>query len=140
MNSEELKSKAFTGVIWSFINQFGTLLIGIIPSMILARLLSPTEFGLIAMVAIFNGLAFNLSTGGFSDALLQKKNVNHLDCCSVYYTNLVINTFFYIVFFFLAPFRAEFFNEPRVTAIMQVSLLCLPLFVFGVMHRQLKFV
>lgn len=134
MNNQNLKEKAFLGVLWNYANQFGTLLIGVIPSMILARLLSPAEFGLIAMTSIFNGLAFKLSTGGFSDALMQKKNASHMDCCSVYYTNLFLNIFFYAVFFFAAPYCAAFFDEPRITLIMRVSLLSLPLVALGGVH------
>lgn len=134
MNSEELKSKAFSGVIWSFINQFGTQILAIAPAMILARLLSPSEYGIIAMASIFNGFAFVLSSGGFNDALLQKKNVDHLDYCSVYYFNIFVNIFFYLVFFFIAPFCANFFNEPLVTSVMRVSLLSLPLLAIGGVH------
>lgn len=134
MESDKIRSKAFTGVIWSFINQFGTQILSIVPAMVLARLLTPTEYGLVAMAGIFNGLAFKLSTGGFNDALMQKKNADHLDCCSVFYFNLFINSFFYIIFFFLAPFCADFFDEPQVTPIMRVSLLSLPLVALGGIH------
>lgn len=134
MTSEEIKNKAFTGVIWSFINQFGTQILAIVPAMVLARLLSPSEYGIVAMAGIFNGLAFNLSTGGFSDALLQKKDADHLDYCSVYYFNLFINSFFYLIFFFLAPYCADFFDEPLVAPVMRVALLSLPLVAVGGVH------
>lgn len=134
MDSEEIKNKAFTGAIWSFVNQFGTQILAIVPAMVLARLISPSEYGIVAMAGIFNGLAFNLSTGGFSDALLQKKDADHLDYCSVYYFNLFINSFFYLIFFFLAPYCADFFDEPLVAPVMRVSLLSLPLVAVGGVH------
>lgn len=140
----DLKQKAFTGVLWSFTNHFGIQLVSLIPSMVLARLLTPTEYGLIAMASIFNGIAFQLSTGGFSDALLQRKEIDHLDCCSVYYFNLAINTTLYFIFFLLAPYCAVFMNEPRVINVMRVSLLSLPLTALGGVHaillkRELNF-
>ena len=134
MANDNLKQRAFSGVLWDYANHFGTLLIGIVPSMILARLLTPSEYGLIAMAGIFNALAFALSDGGFNSALLQRKDATHLDKCSIFYTNIGINTFFYLVFFFLAPYCAEFFNEPRITLIIRISLLSMPLVAIGGVH------
>ena len=144
MNSEEIKIKAFTGILWSFVNQFGTQLLAILPAMLLARLLSPSEYGIVAMAAIFNGLAFVLAAGGFSEALLVKKDADHLDYCSVYFFNLFINSFFYVLFFFCAPFFAVFFDEPLVEPVMKFSLLSLPFLAFGSVHsiilkRELNF-
>lgn len=73
MAEESIKRKAFIGIIWSYINRFGTQIMSIIPSMILARLLSPSEYGLIAMTAVFTGIAYQLADGGFGNALVQKK-------------------------------------------------------------------
>ncbi len=62
---ENLRSKTFWGIIWSYVNRFGTQLIAIVPTMIVARLISPSEYGLLAMTAVFTGVASMLSDGGF---------------------------------------------------------------------------
>lgn len=132
-----LKEKAFKGVFWSYINKFGTQIIAIVPSMVLARLITPEEYGLVAMAAIFSGVAYILSDGGFGNALLQKKDADHLDCCSVFYFNIVLCSTVYTIFFFLAPFAAEYFEMEEVTWIIRISLLSLILNAFGSVHALL---
>lgn len=132
-----LKEKAFKGVFWSYINKFGTQIIAIIPGMILARLISPEEYGVVAMAAVFSGLAYVLVDGGFGTALFQKKDADHLDCCTVFYFNIGICSFIYTIFFFLAPYCAAFFKMPEVTGIMRISLLGLITNAFGSIHGLL---
>ena len=129
-----LKQKALDGVFWSYVSSFGTQILSIIPAMVLARLISPEEYGLVAMAAVFSGIAYILSDGGFGNALYQKKDADHLDYCSVFYFNIVVCTFTYCIFFFLAPYCAAFFNMPQVTNIMRVSLLCLIINAFSGIH------
>ena len=64
-----LKQKALDGVFWSYVSNFGTQILSIIPAMVLARLISPEEYGLVAMAAVFSGIAYILSDGGFGNAL-----------------------------------------------------------------------
>lgn len=132
-----LKEKAFKGVFWSYINKFGTQIIAIIPGMILARLISPEEYGVVAMAAVFSGLAYVLVDGGFGTALFQKKDADHLDCCTVFYFNIGICSLVYTLFFLIAPYCAAFFNMPEVTGIMRVSLLGLITNAFGSIHGLL---
>ena len=129
-----LKEKAVKGVQWSFINKFGTQIIAILPSIVLARLISPEDFGLVAMAGVFSGLAYILSDGGFGTALFQKKDADHLDFCSVFYFNIALSTVVYILFFFIAPFCADFFGMPEITWIMRISLLSLVLNSIGGLH------
>lgn len=129
-----LKQKALDGVFWSYVSNFGTQILSIIPAMVLARLISPEEYGLVAMAAVFSGIAYILSDGGFGNALYQKKDADHLDYCSVFYFNIVVCTFTYCIFFFLAPYCAAFFKMPQVTNIMRVSLLCLIINAFSGIH------
>jgi len=132
--AESLGKKALNGVAWNIVNKFGTQLLGILPSMILARLLGPSEYGLIAAAGIFSGIAYIISTGSFGSALIQKKDADHLDFCSVYYFNILMNVSVYLVFFFLAPLFADFLNEPLVSPIMRLSLLSLPFLAIGQVH------
>ena len=129
--TENLKQKTFYGVIWSYVNKFFSLLMGIVPAMILTRLLPPSEYGLIAMAAIFTNVAYQLADGGFGNALVQKKEADHLDFCSVFFFNLFLSILMYGVFFFLAPFCADFFHEERLVSIIRVSTLGLVFLAFG---------
>ncbi len=131
---ENLGRKTFWGVLWSYVNRFGTQVIAIVPTMILARLISPSEYGLLAMTAVFTGVASQLADGGFGNALVQKNNADHLDFCSVFYFNLGICALVYIVFWFLAPFFASFFEEGRLVTIIRVTTLNILFGALGQIH------
>lgn len=132
--AENLQKKTFTGIIWSYVNQFGNILVSLIPAMILTRILSPSEYGLIAMTGIFTGIAYQLADGGFGNALVQKKDADHLDYCSVFYFNLCICSFIYLLLYILAPTCASFFNEDRLISIIRVSGLGIILLSIGQIH------
>jgi len=119
--TENLKSQAFWGVVWSYVNKFGGQIIAIVPAMVLSRLLDPSEYGLIAMAGIFTGLAFQLSDGGFVNALIQKKNADHLDFCSIFYFNIVVSILLYILLYFLSPLCSSFLGKEELTDILRVS-------------------
>lgn len=131
---KDIKKKTFQGIIWSYINRFGTQLVAFIPAMILTRILSPSEYGLIAMAGIFIGIAYQLADGGFGNALIQKKNADHLDFCSVFYFNICICTFIYLLLYFLAPYFASFFNDNRLISIIRVSGIGIILLALGQIH------
>lgn len=118
---ENLRKKAFFGVIWSYIGKFSSQILSIIPAMILARLLGPEQYGLIAMSAIFTGIAYQLADGGFGNALVQKKDADNVDFSTVFFFNIGICSVIYIVIFFCAPFISAFFHEPLLTDIVRVS-------------------
>ena len=131
---DNLKKKTFIGIIWSYINRFGTQIIAFIPAMILTRILSPSEYGLVAMTGIFTGIAYQFADGGFGNALVQKKDADHLDYCSVFYFNICICTFIYLILFFLAPYCASFFNEDKLISIIRVSGIGIILLAIGQIH------
>ena len=128
---ENLKNKAFWGIIWSYVNTFGMQLLSFIPAMVLTRLMSQADYGLVAMAGVFTGVAYMLADGGFGNALVQKKDADDLDYCSVFYFNIGICSFIYLLFFFLAPFCADFFHQPQLTVIVRVSTLGLIILAFG---------
>lgn len=128
---ENLRKKAFFGVIWSYIGKFSSQILSIIPAMILARLLGPEQYGLIAMSAIFTGIAYQLADGGFGNALVQKKDADNVDFSTVFFFNIGICSVIYIVIFFCAPFISAFFHEPLLTDIVRVSSLGIVFLAFG---------
>lgn len=122
-------SKTKIGLKWSFINQFVSLGVHFIVSIILARLISPSEFGLLGMVSIFINFASIFIDFGFGSVLIQKDKVSKEDLNTVFVCNLFIGVILYTTFFFLSPVLANFFDEPRlilVTRIVSLSFLISP--------------
>ena len=108
-------------MIWSAFGRFGTMAISFVSNMVLARLLMPSEFGTIAMLNIFLALSDILIVGGFSSALIQKKDAKHIDYTSVFYWNIVVSIFLYFVLFFSAPAISRFYNIPELTVLLRVQ-------------------
>jgi teichuronic acid exporter len=115
-----LKQKTVSGLLWSFIDQFANLGITFIAGIILARLLSPREFGLIGMITVFIAVSESFINSGFSSALIRKKDCTNTDFSTVFYFNLAAGVLFFFLLFFSAPAIAGFFNEPQLEAIVQV--------------------
>lgn len=114
-----LKQKTISGLFWSFIDQFANLLISFIVGIILARILTPREFGLIGMITIFIAISESFINSGFSNALIRKNDATDTDYSTVFYYNLAVGILFYLILFFTAPLISNFFNEPQLTRIIK---------------------
>ena len=88
--SDGLKSKTLHGLFWSFSQSMGQQGIQFVIAIILARLLAPEQFGLLAMLAIFMAVAQTFINSGFGAALVQKKDATHVDSCSIFYFNILV--------------------------------------------------
>lgn len=119
--SENLKQKTVTGMIWSSVQKFGTLLISFSTNLVLARILIPEDFGVIGMLMVFLSLADTLVNGGFASALIQKKEPTHTDYSTVFYWNLVASVFFYLILFFSAPAIASFYKMPILSSVLRIQ-------------------
>jgi len=115
-----LYKKTVSGVFWTFIQRVGGNGLSFIIFIVLARLLSPRDFGLIGMLNIFIQISQTLVDGGFSLALIQKKNADEEDYSSVFYINLAVSTALYFVIFFTAPLIATFYKQPILTELLRV--------------------
>ena len=104
--------------------KLSTQAVGFVVGMILARLLTPNDYGTVALTAIFFAVAGVLVDGGFGNALIQKKNADDLDFNSVFYLNLGLSLLAYVAMFFAAPWIARFYDTPELTAIVRVSAIC----------------
>ncbi len=96
-----LKNKTITGLKWSFVDSFANQGVQLIIGIILARLLSPREFGLIGIITAFIALSQSFVDSGFSQTLIRKNNCTQADYCTVFYFNILIGLLFYAVLFFL---------------------------------------
>lgn len=116
----DIKDKAIKGMIWSFIDRFASQLITFIVGIILARLLSPTEFGLLGMLAIFIGLSTVFINSGFNQALIRKTDCTDNDYMTVFYYNLAVSVVFYIILYFSAELISDFYGERQLVPLMRV--------------------
>lgn len=122
---ESTKSKVVSGLFWSLMQQLGTQGIQFIVQIILARLLLPKEYGIIALITIFIAISNVFVQSGFSTALIQKKYVDEQDLSSVFFLSTSVAVIFYILLFYLAPFIASFYDEPQLIMILRVMSLTL---------------
>lgn len=132
-----LKKQAISGMIWSYLQQFSSQLIAFLVSIVLARVISPKEFGLIGMIAIFMGIGNVLFDGGFTSSLIRTKEAEQKDYSTVFYFNLVISILFYFILFFTAPFIADFYNEPLLTSIVRVYSLTFVFLAMGTVQNTI---
>lgn len=120
MEEESLKKKAIKGVGWSLGGSVASYGITFLVGIVLARLLSPEEYGLIGIITIFITIANNLVDSGFSQALIRKNDATDLDFNTAFYTNLFVSIFIAVVLSICAPFISDFFDRPELTALTQV--------------------
>ncbi len=116
-----LRLKTATGVLWNFILQLSTRGINILVTLLLARFLTPNDFGLVAMMALFIAIATSLMDSGFKDALIRKKNATQRDFSTAFYANLLLGLVSYSLLFAAAPFIADFYSEPILINLVRVA-------------------
>lgn len=115
-----LKNKALTSVFWTGMQQFSGQGVRFVISVIMARLLAPEDFGVIAMLGIFMGIGNAMVDSGMASSLIRSEKVDEADYSTVFYFNLIISILLYLIFFFSAPAIALFFEVPIVEAIIKV--------------------
>ena len=120
MEPINLKEKAKLGLLWSAIDRFSGQAIQFILGIILARLLDPSDFGLIGMLAIFMAVSEAIIDSGFGNALIQKKDRNQEDYSTVFYFNSIVGVVLYIIMFISAPIIAQFYELPILTDVTRV--------------------
>lgn len=116
-----LKQKTVNGVVWSSVQRFGTMAITFASNIVLARLLSPDDYGCIAMLMIFISLANTFIDGGFGSALIQKKEPTNEDYSTILYWNIALSIVLYGILFICAPLVAQFYRMPLLTKVLRVQ-------------------
>ena len=119
---------------WSGLGQVWSYVVNFVISLILARLLAPEEFGIVAIVGVFIALFSVFIDSGFSMALVQKKDLQPEDCSSVFFLNLGIAVLLYIGLFFTAPWLAEFYKKSILTPCIRVTALTMILSSLGLVQ------
>ena len=132
-----LKQKTINGLVWSFVDSFANFGLQFVVGIILARILSPREFGLIGMLTIFIAISQTFIDSGFSTALIRKKDCTQTDYSTVFFFNLAVSLICYLLLFVLSDAISSFFDEPQLKALIQVLGIGLILNSFGIIQRTI---
>lgn len=135
MNS--LKNKTVNGLLWSAIDNFANLAIQFIVGVILARILTPHEFGLIGMILIFIAISQSIVNSGFSQALIRKNNCTENDYSTVFYFNLLTGIIVYLILYFSSSSVSHFFAEPQLSTIIKVFSVIIIIESFTIIQRTI---
>ena len=123
---ETIKKQVLSGFVWKFGERIIAQLISTIVSIILARLLTPEDYGTVAIIMIFITIANVFVSNGLGNALVQKKDADDLDFSSVFYLNFLLSLLLYGILFFMAPHIAKFYGMPVLTATLRVLAIRIP--------------
>lgn len=136
MTQQGLKQKAVKGMAWSAVQRYSTMLIQFVSGIILARLLTPYDYGCIGMLMIFMVLAESMIDGGFGSALIQKKNPTQTDYSTIFFWNMGLSVVLYAVLFLSAPAIASFYGIPLLSNVLRVQGLVLFVYAFNIVQRN----
>lgn len=125
MGVSNLKRKTVNGFFWSSLEMLFSQGQGILYGIVLARLLSPNEFGLLGMVTIFIAIAQVFVDSGLSQALIRKQNCTELDYNTIFWVNIIIGVVAFIVIWIMAPFIADFYEKPELINLTRVLALAI---------------
>lgn len=130
-----IKQQATKSVFWSAVERFSVQGIQFLLSLIIARLLAPSDYGLIAMLSIFMAVAQTFVDSGFANALIQKKDKADVDYSTVFFFNIVISVFLYLLLYLFAPAIAGFYQEEELESITKVFGIILIINSFGIVQQ-----
>lgn len=120
---ESLKDKTAKGLFWGGVSNGIQQLLGMLFGIILGRLLSPSDYGMTAMIVVFAQIAGLLQDSGFKVGVINLKNATHKDYNAIFWFDILMGGFIYIVLFFCSPFIAEYYHTPELTALCRYSFL-----------------
>ncbi|HOO95843.1 MAG TPA: lipopolysaccharide biosynthesis protein [Proteiniphilum sp.] len=137
MAEPTLKHKTTVSLFWSFLDKFGQQLIFLGSSIVLMRILSPSEYGLIGALTIFIAFSALLVDSGFTRALLNRKHITAEEYSTVFYFNLLFSVLLYLLLFAAAPHIAQLFHDPRIISVSRILFLSLILNAAGIIQMTL---
>lgn len=129
-----------TNLSWKFAERIASQLVSFVVSIVLARILEPSDYGSIAMVMIFVTLSNVFVEGGFSSALIQKKDADKLDFSTVFYFSIVFSIFLYVILFFVAPYISRFYGDGYEILTPVLRVIGLQIIVYGANSVQQAYV
>lgn len=133
--AQTTQRRLLRGVLWNFIEKFSVKGSSFIISILLARILSPTDYGLIGMLTVFISLSTVFIEGGFIKALIQKQERTDEDFSTVFFFNLAVSVVIYCVIYLASPYIAHFYNEKALTDILKILSLNLVIGSLNIVQR-----
>lgn len=134
---QSIKQKTTNGIKWSAFERFLNVSVNFVISIVIARILSPADYGIIGMITIFTSISIVFVEGGFSSALIRKQVRTDADYNTVFYYNIGVSILLYIIIFFSAPLVANFYNIPELTIITRVVGLNIFIGAFGTIQTAI---
>ena len=131
---KDLKDKTISGITWNAIGRFSTQGVNFLIGLVLARLLSPSDYGVVGMVGIFFAIAQTFIDSGFGSALIRKNDCSDTDYSTAFYFNIVVAVICCIILSFASPFIADFFNTPILKDVVRVMSLNMFIGSFAIVH------
>lgn len=135
--AESLKQKTVKGVGWSFADNIANQGITFLVGLVLARLITPEEYGLIGIILIFVAVFDSIVNCGFSNALIRKNDADDMDYNTVFFVNMVLSIVLFIAFFFSAGLIADFFSQPLLEPLTQVMGSIIIIHAFAIIQRTI---
>ena len=135
MEDKSLSEKSLSAILWLLLDKLGSSSANFIVTIVLARLLSPEDFGLVAMVMVFFEFSSVFVESGFSTALIREKEISEVDKSTTFIFNFISALFFYAILFFSAPAIAAFFNQDILVWIVRIMGLNLIFNAFSIIQR-----
>ncbi len=127
MNNTDLKNKTISGVFWKFGERITAQLITFIVSIVLARIIMPEDYGIIALVTVFITLANVFVTNGLGTSLIQKKDSDDKDFSTMFYASIILSLILYLIIFLVAPFVSKIYKNNLLTPVLRVMGLRIPI-------------
>lgn len=143
MNSP-IKNPIKKGLIWNSISNFSRYGLMLIGTMVLARLLTPDDYGLIGIISVFIAVAEIITSAGLGGAVIKKSNTSDIDFSTLTTYNLGVSISIYLIFYFIAPFIADFYSKPIIESLIRIYSLVIPIHAFSIapqvsLTKKLKF-
>ncbi|WP_195438013.1 lipopolysaccharide biosynthesis protein [Parabacteroides goldsteinii] len=141
---DSFRGKVLSGLFWQYFQRIANQLVGFIVSIILARLLLPEDFGVVALMGVFITVSNIFIDSGFGNALIQRKSIDELDTSSVFYINLFVSFFLYGLLFIISPVIARYYGMPSLSDFLRVQAVQIIIMAFycvqhSMLVRNMKF-
>ena len=133
--ADSVRSKLLHGVAWNFTEKILVKAVSFVISIILARLLAPSDYGLTGMLAVFLSVSSVFIEGGLAKALIQRQDCQDIDYSTAFVTNVSMSLVIYVVLFFAAPLIADFYDEPLLVSLTRAMALTIVLGSFNIVQR-----
>lgn len=136
--------QAISGLMWSSVQRFGTMILSFVSNLVLTRLLTPDDFGTVGMLLFFITLATTFVDSGLGAAVIQKSNPTKEDYSTVFYSNIILSAICYLALFVAAPYIADFYRISFLTVLLRAEGLVLFLNAFtliqtSILRKRMKF-